>query len=283
MLEILTLCSMSLAVVMTVVAWRATRLERQRSEARVAALAGEIYGPPDELPLRDERSARAFQPPLAATSGELRLGTPERLLREGGALHGRDRQDREPSSPRRSAVTLLERESDERRGAVAPEMFATAQQPTAGSRYGVALAAAAFVVATIAAVAIVFSSGSRTAATAQSPSADGAASDGRGSVPLELVALSHERVDNTLTVRGIVRNPEGGSAMDRLTAVVYLFDSDGGFLASGRAAVESASLIPGGESTFVVNVPVTATVARYRVSFRSGDRIVAHLDKRSRF
>jgi hypothetical protein len=69
--------------------------------------------------------------------------------------------------------------------------------------------------------------------------------------------------------------------MDHLTAVVFVFDRRGGFLSSGRAAVESAALIPGGESTFAVTIPGAEEVARYRVSFRSGDRIVAHVDKRN--
>jgi hypothetical protein len=101
------------------------------------------------------------------------------------------------------------------------------------------------------------------------------------SVPLELVSLAHERDGDTLTVRGTVRNPSSGSEMSRLTAVVFLFDRDGGFLTSGRAAVDSPELIPGGESAFSVSVPAVAAVARYRVSFRSGDRIVSHVDKRN--
>ena len=54
------------------------------------------------------------------------------------------------------------------------------------------------------------------------------------------------------------------------------------FLASGRAAVESSALIPGGESVFVVTVPAPAEVGRYRVSFRSDDRVISHVDKRNR-
>jgi hypothetical protein len=98
--------------------------------------------------------------------------------------------------------------------------------------------------------------------------------------PLELVALGHERVGDQLTVRGIVRNPAAGADMSRLTAVVLLFTPDGGFLASGRADVDGASLRPGGESTFAITVPRAADVARYRVSFRTDDRLVPHLDRR---
>jgi hypothetical protein len=99
-------------------------------------------------------------------------------------------------------------------------------------------------------------------------------------LPLELVALGHERVGDRLTVRGVVRNPASGAGMDRLTAVVFLFTSNGGFLASGRAAVESPALRPGGESTFVVTVPGAGDVGRYRVSFRTDDRLVSHVDRR---
>jgi hypothetical protein len=98
--------------------------------------------------------------------------------------------------------------------------------------------------------------------------------------PLELIALGHERVGDQLTVRGVVRNPPAGAGMERLTAVVLLFTADGGFLASGRADVDAASLRPGGDSTFAITVPHAAEVARYRVSFRTDDHVVPHLDRR---
>jgi hypothetical protein len=99
-------------------------------------------------------------------------------------------------------------------------------------------------------------------------------------MPLELVALGHERDGDQLTVRGIVRVPPSGAGMDRLTAVVSLFAADGGFLASGSAAVEAQALRPGGESVFAVTVPRAGEVGRYRVSFTSDDRVVPHLDLR---
>ena len=41
------------------------------------------------------------------------------------------------------------------------------------------------------------------------------------------------------------------------------------------------SLAPGDDSPFVVSVPVTAAVARYRIGFRGEDgRVIAHVDKR---
>ncbi len=99
-------------------------------------------------------------------------------------------------------------------------------------------------------------------------------------MPLELVALGHQRDADQLTVRGVVRNPPAGADRDHLTAVVFLFTADGGFLTSGRAALESPGLHPGGESTFVVTVPGAIEVGRYRVSFRTDDRIIPHVDRR---
>jgi hypothetical protein len=159
------------------------------------------------------------------------------------------------------------------------DLFTPASRAT-GGRWGVALAAGGLVVATVAAAAIVFSGETPTASTRTATPTPVAPAP--TSAPLELVALAHERDGDSLTVRGVVRNPAAGAAMDRLVAVVFLFDRDGGFVASGRAAVESPALIPGGESTFVVTVPTTAEVGRYRVSFRSDDRVISHVDRRDR-
>jgi len=98
---------------------------------------------------------------------------------------------------------------------------------------------------------------------------------------LELVALGHDRDRDRLTVRGIVRNPLSGSPVNQLTAVVVVYDRAGGFLTKGRALVQVPSLGPGGESTFLVTIPGAADVGRYRVSFRSEDRVISHVDIRS--
>jgi hypothetical protein len=98
--------------------------------------------------------------------------------------------------------------------------------------------------------------------------------------PLELVALGHERDGDRLIVRGVIRNPPAASAVEPLTAVVFVFNADGGFVTSARAAVDANALRDAGETTFAVTVPDAASVSRYRVSFRSGDRIVPHVDRR---
>jgi hypothetical protein len=149
------------------------------------------------------------------------------------------------------------------------------------------IGAGAFVLGTAIALAIVVSGGSSSVTRQASPptpakgvSPEGPAAAAPAPVPLELVALGHERDGDRLTVRGVVRNPASGAARDRVTAVVFLFNRDGGFLASGRATVESPTLPPGGESTFVVTIPGASDVGRYRVSFRTDDRILPHVDRR---
>ena len=65
-------------------------------------------------------------------------------------------------------------------------------------------------------------------------------------------------------------------------ATALLFGADGAFLASGGAPLDFTVLRPGDESPFVIDVPVTAPVARYRVGFRSEDgRVIGHVDRRT--
>jgi hypothetical protein len=100
--------------------------------------------------------------------------------------------------------------------------------------------------------------------------------------PLELIALEHDRDDSRLVVRGIVRNPASAITLKGLTAVVLVFSRDGGFIASGRAPAAVTALAPGAETPFVVTLPDADSVDRYRVSFRTDDRIVPHVDRRGR-
>jgi hypothetical protein len=98
--------------------------------------------------------------------------------------------------------------------------------------------------------------------------------------PLELTELGQDRNGDGISVHGVVRNPRSGTRIDELTAVVFLFASDGGFITSGRSLVTSVSLGPGGESPFVVTIDGAKQVGRFRVSFRTDDRVVAHVDAR---
>lgn len=100
--------------------------------------------------------------------------------------------------------------------------------------------------------------------------------------PLELLSLRHTQQPGTLTITGLVQNPRSGVALSRVTATAFLFSDDGTFLASGRAPLDFSTIGPGDESPFVVTVPVTGSVARYRVGFRGEDgRVIAHVDRRA--
>lgn len=100
------------------------------------------------------------------------------------------------------------------------------------------------------------------------------------SAPLELVSLRHERQGGTLVVSGLVRNPHAGQTATGLAAVAFTFDRQGTFLASGRALLDFPQLQPGDESPFSISVPQSGQVARYRVSFRTDERVVPHVDRR---
>jgi hypothetical protein len=168
------------------------------------------------------------------------------------------------------------------------DLFAAAPS-TASSRSVIVIGVGLFVFATAAALAVALGSGSRsttaaapTAPVSHNPPAPTTGANPTSSIPLELVALGHQRDGDRLIVRGVIRNPPTGGRTDQLTAVVFLFDRDGGFVTSGRALTAPAMLTPGGESTFLVTVPGAADVSRYRVSFRSDSGIVPHVDKRTR-
>jgi hypothetical protein len=99
--------------------------------------------------------------------------------------------------------------------------------------------------------------------------------------PLELMAMRHARKSDSLVVTGLVRNPAAGARLERVAAVVFAFDRNGGFVASSRADLDFTALAPGAESPFVVTVPALAEVGRYRVSFRTEAGVLPHVDRRA--
>jgi hypothetical protein len=112
----------------------------------------------------------------------------------------------------------------------------------------------------------------RVAADAGTPSA----------APLDLLSLNQTiDAEGTFVVTGLVGNPPGGHAADRVMAVVYLFDREGHYFATGRAGLDEAALGPGDQSPFVVKIAHGTNAARYRIGFRQLDgAVVAHVDKR---
>lgn len=154
-------------------------------------------------------------------------------------------------------------------------LFAVTDRPASGHAPA-AIALGVFAVASAVALAVVLSAGSRTAAPAPAAPAGAVAE-----APLELVALGHDRDGDRLTVRGVVRNPRGAAAVNQLAAVVFVFNHDGRFVASARGAVDAPALAPDAESPFIVSVTGMTDIGRYRVSFRTDDRIIPHVDRRA--
>jgi len=223
-LIIITVVSLVVAAVMSAVAWRITRDERGRSEARVSALAADIHGEgPSPSPVHvsdsffaEERSRTPGSPFRALAIGILVVGT---------------------------AIGLVVFASGSPRSSVAAA-------PTAAA-----------------------APGNSVAPTPKAPEAPVAA-------PLELVKLGHEREGDRLVVRGVVRYP-AGTDVANLVAIVSVFNHAGDIAASGQGLVAGTRPEAAGvESTFVVTVPGVRDVARYRVAFKSNERIIAHLDRR---
>jgi len=214
-----TIVSLTIALVMGVVAWRGARDGQIRRAARVAALraAAEREAVVAASVLEDARPLRAVSPVPAP-----------------GA-----------------------------------DLFAAAATPAPASRQrGLAWAAGVLLVV-LAGAGVSMSSGSTP------PVASATAT------PLELLALRHERAGTTVQVSGLVRNPVGALQVERLTAVVFLFDDTGAFLTSARAPVDVLRLSPGDDTPFVVALPAAPNAARYRVSFRTDAGVVAHVDRRA--
>jgi hypothetical protein len=262
-LLIVTLSSMVLAAIMSVIAWRLAAQERRRSEARIAALSAEIHAPAAAM--------------LAASSSQR---SPVRRAEGGGRVEAPRLTAVPQPRPARWDDDLPLRAGDPSRAGA--DLFASTQRPASGRRLAfVAVLAAA--VAGVLFVAGLLRGGESTAAPARAvqPSAgDNRTAAPSQSAPLELVALGHERDGDRLIVRGVIRTASAGQAFEQVTAVVFAFNADGGFVTSARAALDAGSLRSAGETTFVVTVPDAASAGRYRVSFRSGDRIVPHIDRR---
>jgi len=102
-----------------------------------------------------------------------------------------------------------------------------------------------------------------------------------GAAPLELLSLSHRTDGDDFVVAGLVQNPRNGPPASSVMAVVYVFNAQGEYFASGKATLEFGPLAPGAESPFEVRLPRTAGVSRFRIGFRAQDgSVVAHEDRR---
>jgi hypothetical protein len=268
-LLVVTCLSLTLAVIMSVVAWRITRREQRRAAARIAALAAEIH---DQSSVAIAASGRGRAEIGVRTEPPRRYPSPASAGPRSFS-HDLPLRDVTSSNSRSSSTGLF--------NAVQPE-------PT-GTRVVAVVAFGVFILAAIAAVAIVFS-GSRQAIPARATAVGAALGATQNALspaapPLELLALGHDRDGDRLTVRGVVRNPASGAAIDRLDVSVVGYGGDGRdatAVTSALTRVTAAPLAAGTETPFVVTLPNAADVGRYHVSFRIGDRVIDHVDRRTR-
>lgn len=270
--------SLALALVMGLSVVRLSRAERTRAAARVAALSAAAAAPEREdketltrvaVPVPDatvaERPAAAAAPrvvaaaqsrPAAPWAAAPVVPVPSAFRSSGLAASARVEE-----LPLQTSTTVGDR-----------FLGSAGASDSGGRQRGLAIAAVLL-------FAVVAGGGYWTIFGGRADAAPGAAS-ATGQSPLELVSLRHERKGAKLDVTGLIRNPVSGPAVDRLTAVVFLFDQQGGFLSSARADVDYRTLGPGEETPFVISLEAPSNVARYRVSFRTDAGVVPHIDRR---
>jgi flagellar basal body-associated protein FliL len=265
----ITVVSLVVAFVMSMAAWRLSRDEKKRSEARVTALSV-AAAQPDMRPVtapvevRTEKPAAKKAPwssppstsrsvTMAPVAALRTLASPvEMPLNEAPRVIEPIRSG-EPSAPHASGflgVAEIERDNGSRQKSLA-------------------IAAVVLFVVLSGGLAWMMSGPRGTTAVAMGPNS-----------PLELISLSHQRQNQKLAISGLVRNPQSGKPLEHLSAVVFLFDRMGTFVTSSRANVDFLRLGAGDESPFVVTLDAPATVSRYRVSFRTDEGVVPHVDRR---
>ena len=248
-----TVISLVVALVMSVATWRLGREEKRRSTARVAALSIAAAEKPAEktkprAPWAPAPSAIESQPRPAASVPPAAAIVPPVVT----------------ELPLQS--TPAPREISHSSGFLG----ATAEPArNGGGQRTLAIAASLLFVVLLGGLAFTMSSPRGTSAAAVGPNS-----------PLELMSLRHERKNEKLAVSGLVRNPANGKPVQRLSAVVFLFDKQGAFVTSARTEVDFLKLGAGDESPFVVSLEAPTTVTRYRVSFRTDEGVMPHIDRR---
>jgi hypothetical protein len=301
-----TLVSLALAAAMAAVAWKLLRTDRERSAARADALHALAFDAPAPDLAVERRTATNVD---WLDADEAARDAPRRI-ETTTAAHEDRASSFAPVAPRPAATesTTFEtnaglddwdfamREPDESlpldldptprsqpaviRVPSHAAHFATVE-PVAGSGRAATLTIAGLAAAAIVVLgAALWSSG--LVAAANNPRGTSLASLFTRTQPLELLSLRNTRSpDGGFVVTGLVENPARGSRVDDLDVVVYLFDRDGRYFASGQAAIDERRLDPGQESPFVVTVRNASAVSRYRVGFRQHDGgPVAHVDRR---
>jgi hypothetical protein len=280
LLLVITVVSLIVALVMGIAAWGMWREERARSAARVATLTAAAHQEPHmpaALPLHDATVERSVAP-LHEFTVERTANAPvplhdvaaDRSAAAAVSLHEPLTQRSVPSPRPAPWAPSPQRRPAAAEGVRDAFLGSAVAAPASGTRQrGLAIAASILFVAIVTGgyFSVYGKDGNETASAASN-------------APLELLSLRHERQNGALAITGLVRNPSAGHPVGKLAAVVLLFNQQGEFVTSSRAGVDYTQLAPGDESPFVIRVDAPSNVARYRVSFRTDDGVVPHVDRR---
>jgi hypothetical protein len=209
-----TLLALATAVAMGVVTWRLVREERRRSAARLAVLAAEL-----QRRQATSRVPRSAERPSAVEPAATRSTTAAPV---DVTIRGPE-PPRATNEPGTQGINLV-------------DLFGTpVEVPGGWSRRlaGIGMAGIVLLVAVSAAI-FISAAGNReneTTATDQ--------------VPVELLALNHEREDGVLAISGTIRNPLDGRVATHMIVLALAFDRDGVMVATQRAPLELETLPPG--------------------------------------
>jgi hypothetical protein len=261
-LLIITLISSATAIVAFTSARRLRRIDRERSEARVAALAhaADTHGGTDG---GWTSVAGEWQWSPAGTTGisDSGFGIGEATSITRSSREARPVLIPNPQSP------IPDGEPQ-----ISGGLFGTVQrEQSSGNRLPLFAAAALIVMLGGALIFLNTSASNEHAATVAQVNR---------TEPLELVALGHAREVSVLTIKGTVRNPSSGVKVEGLTAVISLLDRAGALVSTKDVPLDYRALGPGEEAPFTVSIPDPGSIARYRVSFRAGTDVVPHVDRR---
>ena len=245
-LIIVTALALVMAAAMAVVVVTMLRYERARSDARVEALSALAAEPVHAYELRPPASRKVSEPIV-----------------------------------RREVAPRLVDDLEIRPSVSVPGVSNLFAQPERSSPWVNRLVAVGCIAAILLAIGVAVSTvRSRTAPA--SPNTTTQATPKSDPAPLALVSLRHTQEADRLVISGTVQNPRTAAPISHVEATVFVFGADGALLSSSRAPLDFTTLTPGGESPFVVSVPVAGQVSRYRVGFRTEDgHVLPHVDKRA--
>jgi len=273
-LIVITSVSVAVAVAALTAVLRLQRGERQRSEARVAALAAaaDTHGVADggwKQVAGEWQWVATASTPAPAASHSFAASQPVRF----------DEMRFKPESAQplqtRQTLQTISRPIVESDVETAPVIaFGTVERGEATTGR-LPLYAAAVLILVLGSAMLFLRTSSQESGTTTAQAA------ARNVNPLELVSLGHNREAKSLTISGTVRNPATGHKLEGLTAVVSLLDNKGALISTKDVPLDYRALAPGEEAPFTVSVPDPAAIARYRVSFRAGTEVVPHVDRRS--